>query len=50
MDPHHDGDEARGVVEFCFSLMIPKFEVSRGLRGVDFTKMIWPSMVHHREF
>jgi hypothetical protein len=47
---HRGGNEVRGVVEFCFSLMIPRIEDSRGLTGVDFTKMSWPSMVHDREF
>jgi len=41
MDMHRDEDEVRGVVECCFSLMIPKFKVSRGLTGVDFTEMVW---------
>ena len=34
---HRGGDEVRGVVEFCFYLMIPKFAFSRELTGVDFT-------------
>jgi hypothetical protein len=50
MDQHRGGDEVRRVVEFCFSLMIPKFEVSHRLTGVDFTEMVWMSMIHHREF
>jgi hypothetical protein len=47
---HHDGDEVRGVVEFFFSLMMPRIEDSHGLTGVDFTKMSWPSMIPDREF
>jgi len=50
MDQHHGGDEVRGVVEFFFSLMIPKFEVSRRLTCIDFIEMVWPSMIHNREF
>jgi hypothetical protein len=50
MDPHRDGDEVRGVVEFCFSPMIPKIEDSHGLTGIDFTEMSWPRMVHDKEF
>jgi hypothetical protein len=47
---HHGGDEVRGVVEFCFSLMIPLIKDSHGLAGVDFTEMSWPSMVHDKGF
>jgi hypothetical protein len=47
---HHDGDEVRGVVEFFFSLMMPRIEDSRELTGVDFTEISWPSMIHDREF
>jgi hypothetical protein len=47
---HHDGDEVRGVVEFFFSLMIPRVEDSHGLTGVDFTEISWSSMIHDREF
>ena len=34
---HRGGDEVRGVMEFFFYLMIPKFVFSRELTGVDFT-------------
>ena len=46
MDLHRDGDEVRGVVEFCFSLI----KDSHGLIGDDFTEMSRPSMIHDREF
>lgn len=47
---HRGGNRERGVVEFCFSLMIPKIEDSHGLVGVGFTKMSRLSMVHDRDF
>jgi hypothetical protein len=46
MDLHHDGDEVRGVVKFCFSLI----EDSHGLTGDDFTEVFRLSMFHDREF
>jgi hypothetical protein len=36
----HCGNVVRGVVEFCFSLTIPRIEDSRGLAGVDFVKIL----------
>jgi hypothetical protein len=33
----HCGNVVRGVVEFFFSLTIPRIEDSHGLTGVDFT-------------
>jgi hypothetical protein len=50
MDPHHDGDEVRGVVEFCFPPMIPRIEDSHGLTCIDFTEISWPRLVHDKEF
>jgi hypothetical protein len=47
---HHDGDVVRGVVEFFFSLIMPRIEDSCGLTGVDFTEISWQSMIHDREF
>jgi hypothetical protein len=46
----HGGNVVRGVVEFFFSLTIPRIEDSRGLTGVDFTEVPWLSMVHDRGF
>jgi hypothetical protein len=47
---HHDGNEVRGVVEFFFSLRMPRIEDSRGLTGVDFSEISWSRMIHDREF
>jgi hypothetical protein len=46
MNPHHDGDEMRGVVKFCFSLI----KDSHGLIGDNFTEVFRLSMFHDREF
>jgi hypothetical protein len=46
----HGGNVVRGVVEFFFSLTIPKIEDSHGLTGIDFTEVPWLSMVHDRGF
>jgi hypothetical protein len=46
----HCGNVVRGVMEFFFPLTIPRIKDSRGLTGVDFTEVPWPSMVQDRGF
>jgi hypothetical protein len=47
---HHGQGDVRGVMEFCFSLVISRIEDSRGLTSIDFTEKSWSSMVHDKEF